>query len=209
MFLDAKQFYYNYDLDATTYKYGRIGGPQGLPVQGKYGLSTVGSSTTVTAVAGTPFDPVNIGDVIVFQKGETRIIRKVATKASGSSITVDTAVDLSGGYAGWFFYPFRIGTAATDGWHAIHPYSAVTIWVSITALSAAGGIDFTIEAASPNIDNAPVTVFTKNYAAAGTEAINIGEVAQALRIGLKGGSGFAGTDSITVWMTGEVRKAGY
>ena len=142
-------------------------------------------------------------------KGETNYIRKVATKVSNTEITVDTAVDLTAGYSGWFFYPWRIGTADTDGWHAIQGYPLVTVWVEIPTVAAAGGVTISIQTMSPNIGGTPVEVFTKNYAAAAEEPINIGEVAGALRVGVKGGSGFAGTDEITIYMTGGSRKVGY
>lgn len=212
MFLDSKQFLYNYDLDSLSYKYGRIGGASGLGCPGKYGAKTTGSSVTINAAAGTPFDPVNVGDLIVFFiPPDTKSLRKIATKVSGAQITVDTAIDLGTVGVPFDFYPFRIGSAAGDGWHAVQAYSSMTVWVSIAAVAAAGGVDLTIEGLSPNLGGlTPVTLLpTKNYSVAGTEAINIGEVVQAIRVGVKGATGFAGTDSISVWMTGEVRKAGY
>lgn len=208
MFMEGKQFYYNYDLDSLSYKYGRIGDSTGLGIPGRYGVTTVGSSTTVTAVtAGAliAFSMVKVGDIIVFeQPPDTKIIRKVATKVSAGEITVDTAVNLSAG-AFFFFYPFTIGTAAGNGWHHVQAYSSATIWVRIDTLAAAGGLDISIEGRSPNIGGSSTTLLTKNYAATGTEAINIGEVVGAVRVGVKGGSGFAGTDVFSIWMTGEIR----
>ena len=210
MFLDAKQFFYNHDVDALTYKYGRIGGPTGLACPGKYGAVTTGSSVTVNAVTGTPFDPILAGDLIIFFiPPDTRTLRKVATKVSGAQITVDTAIDLGTSGRMFEFYPVRVGTGAGDGWHSVQAYSAISIWVRISAYAATGGIDVTIEALTPNIDNAPVTISTTNYTATGTAVINVAEVVGQLRVGLKAGSAFAGTDAVSVWMTGEVRKAGY
>ena len=203
---ESKQFYYAYDLDATTYKYGRLGGPGGLPVQGKYGLETSGSSTTVTAVAGTPFDPVTALDMIVIVKGETKYTRKVATKVDGTEITIDSAVDLTGGYSGWFFYPWRIGATNADGWHQVTGYEEMTVHIVIPTVAAAGGVDVQIQGLSPNLGGSPVTLWSNNYAAATTgDNVEIGEELLALRVGVKGGSGFAGTDDINIWMTGRVR----
>jgi hypothetical protein len=210
MHLDAKQFFYNHDVDALTYKYGRIGGPTGLGCPGKYGAVTSGSSTTVTAATGTPFDPVLPGDLIVFYTPpDTKTLRKVATKVSGSEITVDTAIDLGTTGRMFDFLPVRIGANAGDGWHSVQAYSAITVWVSISLYAATGGIDVTIEALTPNLGNAPVTISTTNYTATGTASIDVSKVVGYLRVGLKAGSGFAGTDAVSVWMTGEVRKAGY
>ncbi len=204
-----KWFYYAYDLDATSFKYGRIGGPDGLGCPSKYGAKTTGSSITVNAAAGTPFDPVNVGDMIVFFKppDATPYIRKVATKASGAQITVDTAIDLGTVGVPFDFYPFKIGTGPGAGWHHVEMYSVMTLHVRIDNLAAAGGLDISIEGLVPNpLGPSGATVIqAKNYASAATEEIGITTVIGQLRVGVKGATGFAGTDSISMWVAGELR----
>src|SRR5688572_16546503 len=141
-----RTFYYQYDLDATTYKYGCYLEPvEGGGASG-YGVQTSGSSVTVNAVAGTPLDPVTVGDRIwFFKSGGTILKRKIATKPSGAQITVDSAVDLSGGISKWVFEPFRIGVEVTDGWINVNGYSKRTILLSTDTIDAAGGLDLTIQ----------------------------------------------------------------
>jgi hypothetical protein len=209
MYLDnRKYFYYQYDLDATTYKYGRLGGPTGLPCvkPDRYGAKTSGSSTTVTSAAGTPFDPVNVGDFLIFSiPPDTKLLRKVATKTSGAQITVDSAIDLGTVGVPFDHWPFRIGATANDGWHQVQMYTSITVHIYIPTVAAAGGVDVQIETNSGD-PATPTVPYTQNFASATTETVNVAEVASALRVGVKGGSGFAGTDSITIWLQGEMRS---
>lgn len=209
MHLDAKQFYYTYDLDSTSYKYGRLGDATGMPVQGKYGLTASGSSTTVLGVTSmSAFAPVNVGDILVLVNLETNYIRKVITKVSNDEITVDSNVANFTAKPGWYFYPFKIGTTINDGWHAAQAYSSLTLLVKLGTVAAAGGIDISIEGKAPNIGGLAVQLFTKNYAAGSAyeEPIVIAERTAAIRVGVKGGSGFSGTDAITISMVGQVGR---
>lgn len=199
----VKTFYKNYDLDATTLKYGRIGDGTGLPVQGKYGLTGNGS-TTVTAVAGTPFDPVLVGDLLdLFAPNDIALSRKVAAKASGSSITTDASV-ATNTYPAWQFWPFRIGATAADGWHYCD-YKTKSILVSIVTVAAAGGVDISIEGRGGSLSDVPHVLLAKNYAVATTEALVFSQDVAQIRVGVKGGTGFAGTDDITISLSADPR----
>lgn len=206
MFLEQKRFYYLFDPTAS-YQYGRIGSPSGHPVQGKYGVETAGSSVTVTATDGTPFDPVNVGDIIVFKEiPDTKYIRKVATKTSGSSITVDTAVNLAAGTA-WFFEPFKVGTTVNDGWHHVGAWGAITVFVRLETL-ASTSIDINPEGTGGDLSG-PVNLKAapENLTATGTVAIPIEQVVTYLRVGVKSNTDSAG-DQVTVWAEGEMLQAG-
>jgi hypothetical protein len=209
MFLDGnKQFYYGHDVDTNTLKYGRLGSPSGHMVSGKNGVETSGSSTTVTAIDGTPFDPVGVGDVIVFTEvPDTKTIRTVATKTSGAEITVDSAIDLSNG-AAFFFYPFRIGTTNSDGWHHVAAYSAITVHANLSALASTGGIDLVIEGGGgSSLGILPTIQETVNFAAVGTLQVQIDKVFPFLRVGVKAGTSAGAGDSLDVWAVGEMLQA--
>jgi len=204
--IERKRFYETYDLDALTYKYGRIGGPAGLPCQGQGGVKTTGSSTTVTSVTDTvpvlPFGAVNVGDLITFVvPPEVQYSRKVATKTSGDQISVDSAVTLAG-TASWYWYPFRIGTTSEYGWHHVSEYRALTVYFDIATL-ASGGVGYSIETRMEGSN--PVVLKEGSFSSPGTYAVQIEEVVSALRVGLKAVSSYAGTDSISVWVAGDLR----
>jgi hypothetical protein len=206
-FLETKRFYYLFDPTAT-YAYGRIGSPSGHPIQGKYGVETSGASTTVTATNGTPFDPVKVGDLITFLTGDppedTKTNRKVATKTSGSEITVDSNVTLSSGTP-WFFEPFTEGTAATDGWHSVNHFSAITIHYRLETL-ASTSIDILPEGRGGPGSGPVALAAATNLTGAGTGTINIDQVIPFLRVGVKSNTDSAG-DEITIWVTGELLQA--
>lgn len=138
-------FFKGYNIASQTMTYGKLGGPSGFPVQLGYGVQTSGSSTTVTGVSSsTPFDPCNVGDLIVFQKGETTLERTITAKASGNSITVSSAVDLTGGYAGSYFYPRVASTTASDAKVGIDHYAGGTIIVDLPVVDATNTVTIEI-----------------------------------------------------------------
>lgn len=201
-----KQFFYNYDNDATTFKYGRLGGPAGYSCPGSFGAKTTGSTTTVDAVAGTPFDPLRVGDVLVFRTLTGPVLRRVATKVSGAQITVDTAIDLGAVGVFFDFYPWRIGAAATDGWHHVQMYDSMTVFFAMPTVAATGGVAWQIEGRAPSIgDPAPFVLELGTQATAGSFDVPISASVSAIRVGVRGVSDFTGTDSVSVWVAGDMR----
>lgn len=200
------QFYDAYDLDSTSYKYGRMTGP----FQGEGGV-TAAASTTVAAdaTARNPFAGLKIGDGLWFRTAEQTVVkRKVATATSTTSL-VSSGAALTFAGIPWHYLPFTIGTGLTNGWHRIAHFrpGSVTVHILIPTVAAAGGVDVQIQVrGSGNFQADPNEIWTKNYAAADEDAVIVTEVGSDLRVGVKGGSGFAGTDSITVFMTGVIRK---
>jgi len=118
----TRQFYRDYNIDALTFKYGVLG-PRN---QGFGGIKTAGSSTTISRVTadsgvphGHPFSPLAAGDILWLPAGGVLpyVDRRVASVTLPGSITVDSAIDLTaGGIGNWYFQKFLVGVTATDGW---------------------------------------------------------------------------------------------
>jgi hypothetical protein len=205
--LTNRYFFYDYDLDALTYKYGRVNDS----CQGHGGVETSGSSTTVTGVASTqpplPFGPLQVGYLVVFcQPPDTQYLRKVATKTSGAEITVDSAVTLTATGA-WYYYPVNIGATSVHGWRKCSDYLSLQVNFSVETLASSGGIGYSIEGYTGDDPSSVVPVVFKQdtITSVGTLVVPVTDAFLFLRVGLKAGSAFAGTDSISVWMTGDQR----
>jgi hypothetical protein len=122
----------NYNISASSYTYcverGLNGNPFGGPISGADKIKTSGSSTTVTenTASSGPFALLSVGDVIIVTLADgTSSVRNITAKASSASVTVDTAIDLSAGYA-FRWYKTVCGTAATDGWIDVGNYADKT-----------------------------------------------------------------------------------
>lgn len=195
-----KQFFHEYESDAETYEYNRLGDSIGLPVQGKGGVTTSGSSTTISAAVTYAFAGVVPGSVIFFTRGDTIHVRKVASVTDGDTLVVDTAVDLSVGQWAWSFYPLR---TADDAYHNIGQLRNPTLFLQIDSINDATSVDFIVESVSPNIGGLTTTVFSQNYTAAGTDPVIIGETVQAIRVGVKVETGETDNGAIvSAWLVG-------
>lgn len=162
----------NWNLQSTSYNYPltspSIVGPGQRAV-------TVGSSVTVTActLCTAPFQFVSVGDTLIFFVNDTQVYRYVATKASSTSITVDTAIDLSTNGTVGYSFSYRkvtIGTTATDGWFRIGGGDlSSAVAYQIDTLGAAS-IDVRIECRMSNAASGfaqPISVFERNVTVAG------------------------------------------
>lgn len=93
----SKIVFQDYDIQSGTVVYPRLSAPR----QGGGAIETSGSSTTVTAVvAGSlPFALLGVGDMIMI-RGKDGVVsrRNITAKASGDSVTVNSAIDLTGGF---------------------------------------------------------------------------------------------------------------
>lgn len=211
MFQETKQYYRNYDVGTVgaSYSYGRLGSPSGHPVQGRNFVDTTADVSQIDAVDGTPFDPVNVGDVMTFffPRPDGREERVVTVKTSGIDIDVDPTIDLStpaGGFA-FQFVPFRNGTGVDDGWHHVAAWSAITVHARVETLNSTS-IDLSIEGTGGQFSGPVILEPETNIAAVGTVAINVDKVATFMRVGLKANTPVAG-DVVTVWATGEMLQA--
>ncbi len=211
MFQESKQYYRSYDVGTVgaNYSYGRLGSPSGHPVQGRNFIDSTGAVTQIDAVDGTPFDPVNVGDILTvfFPRPDGKVERMVTVKTSGIDIDVDSALDLSspaGGFA-FMFMPFKNGTGVGNGWHHVEAWSAITVHARLETLASAS-VDLIVEGNGGQFSGPTVLVAATNIAAVGTVSINVDKVATYMRVGLKANTPAAG-DVINVWATGEMLQA--
>jgi hypothetical protein len=203
-----RTLFYKFDPSGTTLTYGRFLDEFNL----KGFIKTSGSSTTTTAVEATgegshPFDVVTPqvagvgGDWLrTVDNAGTELLRNVTAKASSSSITVDSAWDLSAGVHATCL-PFRFGTAASDGWAMAASTNKVTIKINVLAV-ASGSVTVAVEGRMSDTDATAYTIFSKAYTTATSDIVTITEPWTFIRVGVKETSG-AGTDSISVYLVSE------
>jgi hypothetical protein len=109
-----------FDVDSATATYCRVtgqgGDPMGASLPGPDRVTTSGSSTTVTSAAG--FGDLDADDIIIVSRalttGVTDVRRVVGAPATTSSLTIDAAIDWTGGFA-WRYLKQTCGTGTTDG----------------------------------------------------------------------------------------------
>jgi len=190
-------FFRAYDIDETAYQYGKFGEwTEASP----YRIETSGSSTTVTAVSGTPFELLGVGDEIRVELSGVQTRRVVTAKASSISITVNSAInlDVDGGYK-FEWRDFAVGTAATDGWIATGLASAMDVHLVVTTL-ASDSITFSVECRGDGDATDAKQIFTDTYTSAtfpdNGAVVVIGEICSSVRVGVKVGTD-AGTDAIS------------
>jgi len=214
-------FIEKYDLDATTTTYCVTGDSVG---RGANFATTSGASTTVTAVSGTPFDAVAVGDTLYFNLASGRVVRYITAKADGTSITIDTAITLTATTGNPFDYRnASCGTAATSGWMNVEGYDFKTLILQIDQLNVTGGISVKWQCRGKGDQVAPVDVYPGvsgtcpggtlssgfcNYTAVTGFALVIEEPWTECRVGMKIGSADDGTDTgsaaenINIYFTG-------
>jgi hypothetical protein len=176
-----------YQLDSATYIYCMTG----PAVQGPGRVKTSGSSATVTAVAGLddPFTNVAVGDELMFATGTALQARVVTARASATSITVDSVINLgvTTGFGFTYAHP-ACGTAVTDGWFIPGP-GKHTITIVYRQGDLTGGLDFDIETRARGILGSPVQILLGNIPATtalvnGTTVV-LGETTDSFRVGLR------------------------
>lgn len=109
----ARSFVYNWDADSTTATYCTTS----EEIPGDKLIKTSGSSTTVVenTASDSPFTLLGTGDVITVIIAGTATNVVITAKASAASITVDPAIDLTGGYS-FRWRKTACGTTAGFGW---------------------------------------------------------------------------------------------
>lgn len=130
-------------------------------------VTTVGSSTTVTELAASslPFRDLAVKDTIRVLRGApgptTMDIVAITAKASGASITVDTAVDWSNGVLGQKFdYRKHVcGQTAADGWFSVAAYADFTVVIQYQQGDLTGGLSWMVQCRDGGVDSSPVQVF--------------------------------------------------
>ena len=214
--LVVQPVFYEVELDATSYTYYLHG-----PVKaGSSNATTSGSSATVTAISGTPFDDVAVGDMLIFSDPYSPPTYRIITaKASGASITVDAAITLDGPpNAAAVGYPFSYrtltsGTGAADGWVLVGGLTNKLLSLYISQLNVTGAIYFSVECRVDSVG--PIRLFEANYASAALgsngEAWPVTEDCTHLRVGIKidsaddGGDLTTNREKVFAILTGEER----
>lgn len=165
-------------------------------------VTTVGSSTTVTAVgAGLPYTNVVVGDELTFTNADGTFVRNCTARASATSITVDAAVNL--GAAGGAVMTYRhhnTGTTAADGWFALRSFWGESVCVTIDTINATGGLDFSIEGRTGGTTqpSTAIVLLTANFTAVGGDCFTIADFVTELRVGMTIKTADTGVQSITV-----------
>lgn len=183
-------------------------------------IKNTGSSTTWTAVSGTPFDLVAVGDELVASNVNGSQTTVITAKASGASITVADAVDISatGGFA-WTYRTLNCGYGDSSGWVATRGLRD-EVAIVVRQRTATGGIDYTIETRQRRALGKPMVLESGNLTGTtivgipasntASAAIEIADVAAEARVGLKFGttddSSDSGVELIDVTMTTEEKR---
>jgi hypothetical protein len=203
---EQRTYVRTYDLDATAYTYCVTAEPFRIPGAT---ATTSGSSTTVSAVSpADAFDRVAVGDDILFVVAGTQYLRRVATKTSAASITVDSAVTLTATTGSPFSFMTRsCGTAATDGWVNTSAWSDKMVKVETATLTGTGGVDVSVECRLAGTATAPSQLVTGNItsttAPLAGDTFVIPEPCASIRVGLKWGTANgAGPDSVSAYIVG-------
>lgn len=196
--------FWNYDMaEATNLRYGKYN----LLWQPGAGTVTAATSTTVTANTTGAFADVKVGDLFrvldsaYAPDGPSFFTVQIVTKNSDSEIVVSSALTLTAA-SPWQYLVAEVPVSGTgSGWFDVSSFQSKTVHPTLTTVAAAGGIDLQVEGKGPN--GMISILYSVNYATSADELpIPIEEDVQFLRVGLKGGSGFAGTDVISVVFSG-------
>lgn len=181
---------YAKDLTDTSYSYCKLIGvasdPFGEPYPGRGTIKTSGSSTTVVenVTGANPFTDIAVGDVLQIRIPATNTVYKryVTARASAASITVDTAIDLSAGYA-WSYMKQVCGATAADGWIPVSFFTTIGFEVNYVTKNATS-LDHSFECRVGG--DAPLIVEQASQTAVGgTAAVVTAGVWDECRIGLK------------------------
>lgn len=153
-FINAPSYFavYRYDLDATTETFCVLARDV-VQVSDRVTDST---STTMTAVSGSPFANVSAGDMIFgFDNqagGGEGYTKAVLARASATSITLNSPVSPEVNptltSATLSFRKLTCGTGSTNGIIDVSAYRSVVFQVDIVQLNATGGIDSRIQCRS-------------------------------------------------------------
>lgn len=194
-----------YDVASTSYIYtsylGQNGSQYGAPIAGAGNIKTTGSSTTVVSntASAAALLPLSVGDLVLFTLPAnaglgTKTAVNVTAKASNDSMTVSTAVDLTGGVSYTYLRASR-GTGATIGWLNVAGDAKKTFSWTIATINATS-IEVQIQCIDDYLNAPAITVYppvpsqtdtcyTGSFTAAKTCKFVMYEPYAACRFGLK------------------------
>jgi len=171
------------------------------------GVSTSGSSTTITGATGgnIPAPPLAVlspGDIVVFRYAGTVLIRTVLTVAADNLTAVlTTAVDLSNGCSGWEFFKRYRGTTDADGWVFVGDQQDKAIFFDFDTLT--NPVDISIEEKGGHgLANEPIQVFTTIVVAVADipTPVVIGEQTEFIRVGIRAATIATDPDVFTAYL---------
>lgn len=158
-------FYYKYPLDALTLTYCKVTGqnndPFGPPRANDFRIKTTGSSTSVTenTASTNPFTDLALGDILVVARPDgTTDTRVIVVRTDAANVTIDSAVDWTGGFA-FRWLKQSCGTTANDGWITVAGWESAAITFSIEQMNVTGGIDVRWECKGDSISALPVILY--------------------------------------------------
>jgi hypothetical protein len=183
----------HYDVDSATYTACRTIG-SGSAIQTPVPLvGPVNSAgTTLTAVSGTPFAGLAVGDVLVMPPTATGVlpeIRSIITYTSNTSVVVDTAPTATLTNAQLSRLQQRCGTGDDAGWLKITDYTNVTLTIQVAQINTTTGIDAIVECRSNAPGALPSQVYPDNSTAAASRTYTAAGHESRSRISISSAAG--------------------
>jgi len=179
--IESATFVATYDVASTSYIYCTTSALK----PGTANIETSGSSTTVTAVSGTPFESLAVGDDIQVTLAGVATRRRLTAKASAISVTVDSAInlDVDNGY-GFQWNDVTCGTAATNGWIPVSGLRNKAVQINLDTINAAS-IEWKIQGRVKGGATAADITNETSWTAANAQVVVIPEELDAIRVGVK------------------------
>lgn len=204
-----------YDLDSTSYKWGKFK----RAVPGFGGIKTSGNSTTITSMDSTAsagheaFVGLGVGDILLIRQAdsggaEVYAERKIVTFTDINTIVVDSAINIgASGTTAWWYMKRDLGTGDENGAVRIDNYDHVDLVLNFRTVAAGGGISVNIQERGGGLNTdwvnlVPDKVYT---ATTDSEIFPIVSRCREIRVGVKGVSDFAGTDDFDIYLLGRPR----
>lgn len=172
--------------------------------------TTSGSSTTTTALevsgpGSTPYDQVVVGDWLLDERhlsAPVQNFRRVTAKASSSSLTVNSAWDLTASGRPLKCLPFREGTTNADGGVFIGGYRNTTIAWNVTNL-ASTTLELRVQGRNEDGTGSWVTLTTATISAVGGDEFSVPAGWQWVRVALRDATGSAAGDAVNVYLVAQ------
>lgn len=179
--VDEAVFARTYDVASTSYIYCTTSALK----PGTANIETSGSSATVTAVSGTPFESLAVGDDIQVTLAGVATRRRLTAKASAISVTVDSAInlDVDGGY-GFQWNDVTCGTAATNGWIPASGFRNKSVQIVLDTINATS-VEWKIQGRVRGGATAADLTNETSWTAANSQVVVIPEELDAIRVGVK------------------------
>lgn len=183
---------------------------------GNPAITTSGiASTTITAVSGTPFQGMGLGDEIQVLINGTLFKLKITTFTSNVSVVVDQSVTIASAGLPFKVVDLTCGSSDNSGWLNSQDLTNKTVVIQVDAFTATTTVLYSIECRGSAGDFAPKQLIAGSFTTAhvvglpsttSEDTFPIFETCASIRVGLQFSStDTAGTDSIQAYLNGEKR----